>query len=467
MKSPPPDPLHVLMVNTRQTGSGAGRAGETLAAELGCRGHAVHAYVAANPTQDPRNRPSSHWRLLAQRTRFARWGLPDLLDPFSFAWPARPEFAGADILHLHNLHGSYLSLGALPLWAGLKPTIWTLHDHWPLTGNCATPHACERWRSACGRCPNVGVYPMPDRDTSRFYRWLKPRLFAWAAPRLVTPSIWLGERARRLPQLAMLPWRVIRYPIDCETFRPAPDRAVLRRKLGLDETRPTVVMSGADWSDHFKGPDQAIAALHRAAAALPRLQLLIIGRFGEDLLAQAGLPGVALPFLAGRAALAEAYAAADVLLFPSRAENYPLTILEAFACETPAVAYDVGGIPEQIEDGWNGYVARDGHPDELAAGLVRLLRDPSVARACGRHGRRFVLRTSSIPSVTDQYHDEYRRAYAAWQRRRRRPSPRFTRPPILRAVARTLGWELDCIAPQPRSSSADAEALPVAHGVDS
>lgn len=453
MAAPPPPTPNVLMVNTYQTGGGAGRVGELLAGELRRRGCTVDAFVGGNPDRAPDCHPISHWRAARVRQWLHDRGLTDLGELTSLAWRTHPTYAAADVLHLHNLHGEYVSLAALPLWGLQKPLVWTLHDFWPLTGNCAAPHDCERWKQGCGHCPRRGVYPMHTIDRSRFYRWLKPRLWAAAGVRLVTPSGWLADRVRENPVLRRLPVRVIRNPIDCEVFVPRGDRAVLRRLLDLNPDRPTVVLAGQNWLDPYKGGDQAVAAVRMTAAVVPDLQLLVVGNGGDRLLAAARLPGRALSVLNGRGALADAYACADVCLFPSRAENYPLTTLEAMACATPVVACQVGGVPEQVASGRTGFLARDGHPEELAEGLIRLTRDTAAARAMGRLGRQFVVCTSSVPVVVGQYVEEYQRAIRAWCRRRRRQTARLARGPLARWFAREIGWEVTAparhAAPQP------------------
>lgn len=437
----PDDRLHVLMVNTHQTGGGAGRVGELLAEGLRRAGDDVRAFVRASVTGHPCQCAAGSWRETRAAAWLARQGFTDLGHVSSFCWRSRPDFAAADVVHLHNLHGDFVSLAALPLWGWQKPLVWTLHDCWPLTGGCAAPATCTRWRRVCGRCPQTGVYPVSGVDRTGIYRRVKPWLWRWARPRVVTPSHWLGRRVAEIPALQSLPRRVIRPPIDCDTFAPRSDRAELRRRLGLTPERPTVVLAGNNWSDALKGGPDGIVALRGAAAAVPELQVLAIGRGSAALLAATRLTGRALAFQHGRQPLAAAYACADVCLFPSRAENYPLTVLEALACETPVVAYDVGGVPEQIEHSQTGYLAHDGQPAELAAGLVCLLRAPNNLRAMGRRGRAFVLRTSSIPAVVAEYRDEYRRAIASWCRRRGRSVSRSSVGWWGQRLARVLGWE--------------------------
>lgn len=432
--------LNVLMVNASQTSGGAGRVGGTLAAGLRRTGHAVQAFVASNGTGDPSCHVVRHWRL-ATATRWLRaHGLPELGEVGSLLWSCHSAFATSDVLHLHNLHGDYLSLMSLPLWGRSKPIVWTLHDFWPLTGNCAAPRTCTRWRASCGRCPATGVYPMASTDRSRFFRRLKPWLISQARPQLIAPSRWLAEQVRAVPALGRLSIRVIPNPIDTELFVPATDRAALRAQLGLATDAPLVVMAGMNWSDPAKGGADAVTALRAAARRIPRLQLLVIGTESDELLARSGLSGRALPAQCEQHALAVAYACADVCLFPSRAENYPLTPLEAMACGTPVVAYAVGGLPEQIGTGQTGFLAQAGQPLELTRGLLSCAQDAAHARALGAAGRSFVQRTCSLTAVTTQYVDEYARAIRSWSGRRD-ARPRRSRGIFAIRVSRALGWE--------------------------
>ena len=436
-----PPTLNVLMVNTQQTGGGAARVSELLSQALRRGGSYITSFVEANPDHDPHGRHAGHWRETAWAERLSRHGFPDLGRVTPFLWGCREEYASADVLHLHNLHGDYVSIAALPLWGFDKPVVWTLHDFWALTGNCATPGACTRWKRGCGGCPQLGVYPMSRVDRSHLYRRLKPKLISAARPLLVSPSRWLAERVRELPAFATLPLRVIPNPVDCDLFTPTDARDELRRQFGLRPDHATVIMAGNTWADPMKGGEYAIAALRHAAQRVPALQVLVIGGSSDRLLGASGLPGRALPFARDRATLARAYACADICLFPSLAENYPLTTLEAMACGIPVVAYDVGGVREQIVHLKTGYIARGGCVGELAAGVVRLTTSLAATKRMGRAGREHIARTCNVEVVAARYRQAYADAIRAWRHRHASPSPRRARGRLARWVARKASWE--------------------------
>lgn len=428
------------MVNTEPSRGGAARAAQDLGQALRRAGHDVRMFVGTKGPHGAGCYRLTHWRMERLRQHVRGLGFPDSSDLTPLLWRVHPAYAAADILHLHNLHGEFAAFWTLPWWARAKPLVWTLHDFWALTGNCAAPRTCTRWRHGCGRCPLVGRYPMPNVDRSRLFRWLKPRVWAAARPRLVTPSRWLAARCREIPALRRVPLRVIPHGVDTEIFAPCRDRPSLRQRLGLVPQRPTVVLAGNSWRDTFKGGADAAHVLHAAREAVPDLQAVIVGLGSEELLRSAELPGRALPYLHDPWALAEVYAAADVCLFPSHAENFPLTVLEALACGTAVVAYDVGGVREQLTDGHTGRIAADGNLAALAAALTALARDPRTAHEMGAQGRATILAKFSAARARAAYEDEYRRALRSWCRRAARTTPRYQRGRLATWVAGRLGW---------------------------
>jgi glycosyltransferase involved in cell wall biosynthesis len=90
------------------------------------------------------------------------------------------------------------------------------------------------------------------------------------------------------------------------------------------------------------------------------------------------------------AALADAYAAADVFVLPSIHEPFGIVVLEAWSASRPVVASRVGGLVDLIEDGRNGLLVDPHDPRSLADAVVRLLGDGPLAAGLAAAGRQKV-----------------------------------------------------------------------------
>jgi glycosyltransferase involved in cell wall biosynthesis len=95
-------------------------------------------------------------------------------------------------------------------------------------------------------------------------------------------------------------------------------------------------------------------------------------------------------------------------------ENYPMSVLEARAARVPVVASDMGGLPEMVDHGVDGYTFRAGDPTGLRAALEALAQDQAQARAMGDAGFERLCRENSEASHYEQLLDAYR--YASMNR---------------------------------------------------
>jgi glycosyltransferase involved in cell wall biosynthesis len=103
----------------------------------------------------------------------------------------------------------------------------------------------------------------------------------------------------------------------------------------------------------------------------------------------------------------EAFRDADIFILPSYAEGVPISMLEAMSYGIPVVVTDVGGIPETVTDGQEGFIVRPGQIEAIAAALSRLVGEPELRRQMGRAGRARIERSHSVKV----YFDALRRLY--------------------------------------------------------
>jgi glycosyltransferase involved in cell wall biosynthesis len=88
--------------------------------------------------------------------------------------------------------------------------------------------------------------------------------------------------------------------------------------------------------------------------------------------------------------------------------------MEAMSCGTPCVAFAVSGLPDLIDHGASGYLARPFEVDDLAHGIERLVVDDALRRALGERARQVVLERFAPPVIAQRhlnlYEDLLRRA---------------------------------------------------------
>jgi glycosyltransferase involved in cell wall biosynthesis len=113
-------------------------------------------------------------------------------------------------------------------------------------------------------------------------------------------------------------------------------------------------------------------------------------------------------FLGYQEDVAPYYAAFDALVLPSGNEGTPVSAIEALAAGRPVVATRVGGVPDVVRDGEDGFLVETGATDELADRLERLARDPELRERMGEQGRARVLPRYAVHRLVDDVDRLYR-----------------------------------------------------------
>jgi L-malate glycosyltransferase len=106
----------------------------------------------------------------------------------------------------------------------------------------------------------------------------------------------------------------------------------------------------------------------------------------------------------------------DVYLMSSSFEGLPIALLEAMSMECAVVSTAVGGIPELVADGRNGFLVPADRTDQLAPLVSRVLRSSGLSRDLGAEARRTVSDRFSIRRMTEQLEDAYQDVVARYRR---------------------------------------------------
>lgn len=371
--------MNILQVSQSDSGGGAAAIALAIKRGLDARGIANSLAVGRKSTSD--NAVVELKQNKADRMRAFLTGKSEHLAMSEFF--ASEQYKQADIVHLHNIHGRYFSLDALPRISREKKLIWTLHDEWALTPYCACTYQADGLLDGLYLCPSIKDYRRKlfaneNRFSARKYFMFlresykavfydrqtlaaqKKRIYDATKMCLVAPSDWLRKRAERTP-LAGQTIKTIPNGIDADFFKSS-DKQEARRKLSLPMDKKIVFFVADGGRDTiYKGWNYALPVVSQSpdvlficagndiSSAFQEKNVLYLGRVGKD-------------------ELAAYYSAADILLYPSLADNFPLVVLEAMACGLPILTFAVGGVAEAVEHKVNGYVACYGDSVDLLSG---------------------------------------------------------------------------------------------------
>ena len=188
-----------------------------------------------------------------------------------------------DLIHCHNLHRSYFDLRQLaPNEPPAASVAMTLHDEWTFTGHCAGTLGCERWRTECGSCPDLTIYPEIRRDGTHANWRAKAGHLCVSRLYISTPSQWLMNRARASTLAGgAAGWRTIpNGSIDRHSGRAG--RAAARARLGLPPDAYVLLFTANKaLKSPFKDWETVSAAAERVAAAVSGTPVLCIA-LGDD-----------------------------------------------------------------------------------------------------------------------------------------------------------------------------------------
>src|SRR5919198_784593 len=226
--------LDVLHISESDAAGGAARTAYKVHRGLNASGHRSRMLVGRKVTGDDdirRIKRSDLWRAADRACGevLDRLDLQYVFYPSSFGVARDPWFRSADVVQLHNLHGSYFSFTALPTLTRRRPTVWLLQDQWAFTGHVAYSLDCERWR----------------RDTTALLWRLKRFVYERSRLTLIVPSRWMLDLVHTSPLLSRFPVHRIPHGVDTTVFRPMP-KVEARRRLGLEADRPLVLFSASD-----------------------------------------------------------------------------------------------------------------------------------------------------------------------------------------------------------------------------
>jgi glycosyltransferase involved in cell wall biosynthesis len=402
--------LKIALVHVADKGGGAERSVLTLHQSLRAQGHESRLFVGHRHLDEPgvfeieRKRPIPG--LLRITKRLEQKGIQNLYAP----WFRRlPEMIGdADVVHIHSIwknRDGFADLTGIRELSIRYPTVMTLRDGWMLTGHCACPIGCDRWRNGCGSCPDLDRQPAIERDFSAL-NWKRKRKTIQQSPLHVTAvSSWLKSQIEASPIFAGKPVHVVHNSVDATCFQPGCKRSA-RLALGIPEGQFVVLLAGQSIEGIHQGiAQQAISALNQLDDRT--IHPLLIGHSAADVAVNLKTPSTTIPFCHSQEEMAECYQAADLTIVPSEYETFGRVAAESLFCGTPVLAFATGGLTDIVTDGICGRLVPTGDVQALADSISELSGNPDLLQR---------MRHSCVDHVRERFDtnliaDEYVRVY--------------------------------------------------------
>jgi len=290
-----------------------------------------------------------------------------------------PWVGQADVLCLHWVNHGFFDEAALRrLFSLQKPVLWHMHDFWAFTGGCHYPGKCREFESSCKNCPAL----KPFFKSAASHKWeQRLKTFEINPPVLVGASQWLANEAQKSALHVVAKVAHVPNPLDPD-FVPR-DKERCRGELALNPNKRYLLFAAMNVGDVRKG----FHLLKEALKAMDpeKVGCLVAGKFKPQQLSDLSLEVRALGPL-NKTTMIQAYNAADVFVIPSLEENLPNTVLESLSCGTPVAGFAVGGIPEMVSSGKNGFLSTSLNAQGLALAIESAFhladKTPRLAQNC-------------------------------------------------------------------------------------
>lgn len=258
-------------------------------------------------------------------------------DPFgnlNSLWSAIMATPGPVVLHFHVLHSYWLNFASvvdfcrrLKAEKGDVTLVWTLHDHWSITGRCAFLDGCDGWKTGCQSCPGLTNYPPVKVDRAHQGIAQKRRLINTMIAlgcHFISPSQHVARAFNSLFGAGCC--QVINNGIDLATEQ------ILSRlpDAVAENSKPRLAVVAHDLRYDGKTDQQLV----RDIIARGDIEVHTFGKFSPF----EGDNVVNHGFMTDKTALMSQLNQMDSLLFSSRVDNYPLILCEALSIGLPVIA---------------------------------------------------------------------------------------------------------------------------------
>jgi putative colanic acid biosynthesis glycosyltransferase len=281
-----------------------------------------------------------------------------------------------DVVHLHCLNGYFVNIYKLLNFLKRNdiPTVLTIHAEFMHTGGCGHAYDCEKWKTGCGKCPQLrdATHSCYFDRTASQWQMMYNIFEGFSNLKVVAVSKWLRDRAKLSPILMDKDFHVVGNGIDTKNvFQPLVFEK-LKEKYNLSNEKIVLYVSPS-FTSVVKGGYFILELAKRLQNK--NIKFIVVGFDGDESTLPNNIIGVR--HTKNQSELAEYYSMADITVLTSMRETFSMVCAESLACGTPVIGFKAGA-PEEISlKDYSEFVAY-GDTDALESTLLKWLEKSTI-----------------------------------------------------------------------------------------
>ena len=310
------------------------------------------------------------------------------------------DLSKSSIIQLYNTHGGYFQITTLRKLNSYAPLIWRLSDYWPMTGHCAYPGECEKWKTLCQKCPSLKGYPEIGYDNTTNIWNKKKKIIQELNLKIVVPSDRMYEYVKESPILKDKDTYIIPNGIDTKIFKPL-NKKLAKKELKIPEKFSVLFIAQVAFDNYRKGTEILKKILDNFREN-ENIQFLVAGMGSEKWHDFSFKNLITFDYNKSIKWKRLLYNASDLTIVPSINENFPNVILESMSCGTPVISFNTGGV-SNIVNNRNGVLIEKFNIDKFIKSISSLSQNKRILETLKKDSRKTIVRRFSVSNEVKNY----------------------------------------------------------------
>ncbi len=328
------------------------------------------------------------------------------IESSPYPWASKifshPWYQKADVIHLQIVHDGTLDFKSIERIIQEKPTVWTWHDPWQMTGHCIYPMDCPRWAKGCGDCPDLLRPFKIEVDRTKEMRIAKKKLVEKDYV-LHVASQWFADfistdKIASAPIPDVLPFGLK------SSWAGKTTKKLSRESLGIADRNFVIGLRSVD------EPQKNVEIVRSALRNLPgnlNLTVLTIQNLGKFKEFEQEYQIVEIPWTNDNELIAKYFSAMDLFIMPSLWETYGFMALEAMSYGIPVAGFDGTATSEVCALPSNGFIIQENTGYSLAKTIEYAIADQINLKKKADLSQKFVLETRNYSTFLENLRGLY------------------------------------------------------------